>query len=63
MTNSSANLNEQWRDFLRRNLDARSIAIVVLSTTSWPRIQLALSDVVTAIERALPAGYLEVLVK
>ena len=25
MTNNSTNLNEQWRDFLRHNLDARLI--------------------------------------
>jgi hypothetical protein len=32
----------------QQNLEARSISILVLSTTSWPRIQLALSDVVSA---------------
>jgi hypothetical protein len=25
MTNNATNLNEQWRDFLRQNLDARLI--------------------------------------
>lgn len=47
----------------QQNLGARSISIVVLSTTSWPRIQNALADVVTAIESAVPGGYAEVLVK
>ena len=47
----------------QQNLEARSISIAVLSTTSWPRIQFALSDVVAAIERAVPGGYSEVLVK
>ncbi|HSV34091.1 MAG TPA: hypothetical protein VLI46_00980 [Ramlibacter sp.] len=47
----------------QQNLEARSISIVVLSTTSWPRIQLALPDVVAAIESAAPAGYSEVAIK
>ena len=47
----------------QQNLDARSISIVVLSTTSWPRIRLALSDIVAAVESAVPGGYSEVLVK
>jgi hypothetical protein len=47
----------------QQNLAARSISIVVLSTTSWPRIQRALTDVVTAVESALPGGYSEVVVK
>jgi hypothetical protein len=47
----------------QQNLTARSISIVVLSTTSWPRIQRALPDVVAAVESALPGGYSEVVVK
>lgn len=47
----------------QQNLAARSISVVVLSTTSWPRIQLALPDIVTAVESAVPAGYSEVTVK
>jgi hypothetical protein len=47
----------------QQNLAARSMSIVVLSTTSWPRIQLALPDVLAAVESALPAGYTEVVVK
>ena len=47
----------------QQNLAARSISIVVLSTTSWPRIERALPDVVAAVERALPGGYSEVVVK
>ncbi|ROZ78707.1 hypothetical protein [Ramlibacter sp. WS9] len=47
----------------QQNLEARSISIVVLSTTSWPRIQLALPDVVAAVESAAPAGYSEVAIK
>lgn len=47
----------------QQNLTARSISIVVLSTTSWPRIQMVLADIVTAVESAVPAGYSEVAVK
>lgn len=47
----------------QQNLGALSISIVVLSTTSWPRMQLVLPDIVTAVECAVPAGYLEVTVK
>lgn len=46
----------------QQNLEARSISIVVLSTTSWPRIQLALPAVIAAIDSAVPAGYSEVTV-
>ena len=47
----------------QQNLATRCISIVVLSTTSWPRIQRALPDVVAAVESALPGGYSEVVVK
>jgi hypothetical protein len=35
MTNNSANLNEQWREFLRRNLDARSIVEGIMDRTGF----------------------------
>ena len=44
----------------QRNLTIRRIAIVVLTTTSWPRIQRALDAVVQAIDGATEAGYVEV---
>ena len=47
----------------QQNLEARAISILVLSTTSWPRIQLALPDVRVAVDRAVPGGYSEVIVK
>lgn len=47
----------------QQNLTARAISIVVLSTTSWPRIQLVLADILSAVESAVPAGYSEVTVK
>ena len=44
----------------QQNLADRRIAIVVLSTTSWPRIQANVSLVLQAIDAAKPGGYAEV---
>ena len=44
----------------QQNFTARSIAIVVLSSTSWPRIQKAMATVTQAIESATPGNFLEV---
>ena len=44
----------------QQNLGNRSIAIVVLLTTSWPRIQLSLPRVVAAVDGATPGSYVEV---
>jgi hypothetical protein len=41
----------------QQNLTDRRISIVVLSTTSWPRIQRALDEVVQAIDSAPVSGY------
>ena len=41
----------------QQNLELRRIAIVVLSTPSWPRIQRANAVVVQAIERATLGSY------
>ncbi len=46
----------------QQNLAARRIAVVVLSSTSWPRIQKAIANVVDAITRARPGVYIEVTV-
>ncbi|MGZ5154815.1 MAG: hypothetical protein ACXWJA_00255 [Caldimonas sp.] len=46
----------------QQNLASRSIAVVVLSTTSWPRIQAAAQAVVGAINAANPGSYTDVLV-
>lgn len=35
-----------------QNLSDRSIALVILSTTSWPRIKLATNDVLAVIQTA-----------
>jgi len=46
----------------QQNLAARRIAVVVLSSTSWPRIQQGIANVVDTITRARPGVYLEVTV-
>jgi hypothetical protein len=41
----------------QQNLSNRKIAIVVLSTTSWPRIQKSVAVIVSAIDAAKPNSY------
>lgn len=43
----------------QQNLANRSIAIVVLGTTSWPRINAAAEKIVKAINGATPGTYTE----
>lgn len=44
----------------QQNLQGRRIAIVVLSSTSWPRIREAIPAVADAINAASPGSYSEV---
>ncbi|MHB1097241.1 MAG: hypothetical protein ACYC3F_13830 [Gemmatimonadaceae bacterium] len=44
----------------QQNLAGRSIALVVLSTTSWPRIRAAIDSVTRAVEQSVTGGYTEV---
>jgi hypothetical protein len=44
----------------QQNLAARRLAVVVLPTTSWPRIQLSQAAVVAAVDGAAPGSYAEV---
>lgn len=44
----------------QQNLSDRKLSVVVLLSTSWPRIRAAIDDVQAAIERALDSGYQEV---
>ena len=44
----------------QQNLRARTIAIVVLGTTSWPRVQREIPAVLRAINGAEPGSYVEV---
>lgn len=46
----------------QQNLTQRKIAIVVLSTTSWPRIQKSIKAILTAIELAAPNSYQSVAI-
>jgi hypothetical protein len=44
----------------QQNLAERRIGIVVLMTTSWPRIQRQVQEVIAAIKGLPPGGYIEV---
>jgi hypothetical protein len=44
----------------QQNLVRRRLAVVILPTTSWPRIRAHLKDVLATIERAVPGQCLEV---
>jgi hypothetical protein len=44
----------------QQNLATRTIAVVVLLTTSWPRIERQLPRVAKAIDESTPGGYIEV---
>lgn len=44
----------------QQNLSERRLAVVVLLSTSWPRIQARVSAVVSAVDGATPGSYAEV---
>ena len=46
----------------QQNLASRKVAIVVLGTTSWPRIRAAAEMVVLAVDAAVPGSYAEVAI-
>lgn len=46
----------------QQNLAGRQIAIVVLTTPSWPRIQQAIDKIVNAVNAAVPASYVEITI-
>lgn len=46
----------------QQNLAARRVSIVVLSTTSWPRIQANDECVIRVVDTAAPGGYAEVVI-
>jgi hypothetical protein len=46
----------------QQNLSGRRIAIVVLSTTSWPRIRVGVTKVAEAVASAVAGSYAEVAV-
>ena len=43
-----------------RQLAARQLAIIVLLSTSWPRIQRRIEAIQAAVERVVPGGYEEI---
>jgi hypothetical protein len=46
----------------QQNLEIRRLCLVVLQTTSWPRIRKALPAVHAAVEGATAGGYVEVAI-
>ena len=44
----------------QQNLAVRRIALVVLLSTSWPRIQRVLPQVTQAVDAATPGSYVEI---
>jgi hypothetical protein len=44
----------------QQNLAARRIGIVVLMTTSWPRIRRQMDEVIAAVDGLPPGGFIEV---
>ena len=44
----------------QQNLAARRIAVVVLSTTSWPRIRVVVEQVASAVNSSSVGSYVEV---
>lgn len=44
----------------QQNLADRQLAIIVLLSTSWPRIQLRIDEILTAIESTAPGDYKEI---
>jgi glutamate racemase len=46
----------------QQNLNQRKIAIVVLSTTSWPRIQKNIKAIISAIDLATTNSYQSVAI-
>ena len=43
----------------QQNLKHRSLAILVLKTTSWPRIRHSVEKVIAAVNEILPGGFVE----
>jgi hypothetical protein len=43
----------------QQNLSGRQLAVLVLPTTSWPKIQAHVSKVVVAVDTLRPGGFLE----
>jgi hypothetical protein len=46
----------------QQNLSTRRLAVVVLLSTSWPKIQAKIATVTKAVDGAIPGSYTEVTV-
>ena len=46
----------------QQQLAARQLAIIVLLSTSWPRIQRRIEAIQAAVERVVPGGYEEIAI-
>ena len=46
----------------QQNLTSRTVAIVVLTTTSWPRIRAAVPAIADAVSAAVAGSYVEVTI-
>jgi hypothetical protein len=46
----------------QQQLAARYLAIIVLLSTSWPRIQRRIEAIQAAVERVVPGGYEEIAI-
>ena len=44
----------------QQNLSDRQLAVIVLLSTSWPRIQLQVDDIQAAVDGIAPGGYMEI---
>jgi hypothetical protein len=47
----------------QQNLASRQIAIIVLMSTSWPRIQLHIEAIQDAVENSFPGAYQEIVIE
>jgi hypothetical protein len=50
--------DKNWK--YQQNLSERSLAVVVLLSTSWPKIQEKVSEVIVAVDGATKGSYTEV---
>ncbi len=43
----------------QQNLTGRKLGILILPTTSWPKLQARIAEIIGAIDRMVPGEYLE----
>ena len=47
----------------QQNLASRQISIIVLLSTSWPRIKLHIEAIKNAVDNSFPGAYQEIIIK